>query len=181
MDRSQWEMIEVRSSTVGPLIQGCHYLHRMPAVCVCCLGLYVGGWLKGALVWALPPLETAKRYGGVTWELARLWLGDELPHNSESWFIGRAIRHVRQQHPDVRWLVSYADPAQGHNGTIYKATNWTYEGMTEPKSGGRADYYFGTKRLGRIGDAPKGAVLTKRPRPPKHRYSFRLAGRDSLH
>ena len=34
-----------------------------------------------------------------------------------------------------RWthLVTYADERMGHKGTIYKATNWIYDGMTEPK------------------------------------------------
>jgi hypothetical protein len=31
-----------------------------------------------------------------------------------------------------RWLLSYADEAQGHTGAIYRAANWTYVGRTGP-------------------------------------------------
>lgn len=66
-----------------------HYIGRWPGVCVLVLGLkhltVVGtnvrrqadgsfARLCGGIVFALPPRETAKRYGGVTWELARLWI-----------------------------------------------------------------------------------------------------------
>lgn len=171
VDRSAWRIDEVAKATVTPLVTGNHYLHRMPAVVPCSLSLTVDGWVKGALVWAIPPKETEQRYGCETWELARLWLADELPHNSESWFIGRAIKHVRQKHPSVGALVSYADPSAGHIGTIYKATNWHYEGMTDSeRSVPRWDYYLGNRRVGR---ATRGNV-TKRRRQPKHRYSMLL-------
>lgn len=169
MDRSAWEVAEVNKGRVAPMIRASHYLHRMPAIVPCALALSIGGWIRGALVWAIPPHETSKRYGGVTWELARLWLSDELPHNSETWFIARGIKHVRVAHRDVQILVSYADPAAGHEGTIYKAANWTYEGL----SAKRKDVFGNGRRFGRTGHA-KGLLITTAERPRKHRYYLRL-------
>ena len=169
MDRGEWEVSEVNPGRVAPMIRASHYLHRMPAVVPCAMALTVDGWVAGALVWALPPHETAKRYGDVTWELARLWLRDELPKNSETWFIARCIKHVRMEHQEVKVLVSYADPTVGHEGTIYKAGNWTYEGL----SAKRKDIIANGRRIGRAADG-HGKSITFRERPRKHRYFMRL-------
>lgn len=168
-DRSAWEVSEVNKGRVSAMIRASHYLHRMPAVVPCSLALTVEGWIRGALVWAVPPKETDVRYGGVTWELARLWLDDMLPHNSESWFIARGVHHVRVSHPEVRCLVSYADPAAGHVGTIYRAANWTYDGLSEK----RKDVFGNGRRFGRAADA-KGMTITLKERPRKHRYVLHL-------
>lgn len=64
-------------------------------------------------------------------ELSRLWSPDGSPHNYLSSFLGACLRGLRAA--DVAdAVVSYADPRQGHAGTIYKATNWTCTGLTEP-------------------------------------------------
>lgn len=174
MNRSTWAVVPVRASSVAALIRGNHYLHRMPGVVPCAMAVEVDGWVKGALVWALPPMETAKRYGGVTWELARLWLADELPFNSESWVIGRAIKHVRREHPEIKFLVSYADPAAGHRGTIYMATNWRYEGLTDAeRKTPRFDYVANGRRIGRASHGV-GMLVEKVRRQPKHRFSMAL-------
>ena len=150
----------------------------MPAIPTCSLLLTVDGWALGALIWAIPPKETSRRYGHETWELARLWLADQLPRNSETWFIGRAIRHVRAEHPHTRHLVSYADPAHGHVGIIYRASNWTFDGMTDgERKTPRFDYYFGHRRLGRQAHAVGRSVVKVR-RTAKYRYSFCLAPRE---
>jgi hypothetical protein len=62
--------------------------------------------------------------------LSRLWLSDELPHNSESRFIGVVLRSLKK-YSGLKFLVSYADPAQGHLGTIYQATSWVYTGLSQ--------------------------------------------------
>ena len=36
-----------------------------------------------------------------------------------------------KRHTGLKFLVSYADPAQGHLGTIYQATGWVYTGLSE--------------------------------------------------
>jgi hypothetical protein len=62
--------------------------------------------------------------------LTRLWLADDLPRNSESQVIGRTIRELKKG-TQIKFLLSYADPSQGHLGTIYQATNWLYTGLSE--------------------------------------------------
>lgn len=41
-----------------------------------------------------------------------------------------AIRFLKTQSPDLRLIVSYADPEQSHHGGIYQAGNWLYRGLS---------------------------------------------------
>ena len=54
---------------------------------------------------------------------------DDLPKNSESRVIGAVLRSLKK-HTELKFILSYADPAQGHVGTIYQATGWTYTGLS---------------------------------------------------
>lgn len=60
-------------------------------------------------------------------ELTRLWLKDEEPKNSESYFLGKVFDWLRKN-TKVKFLISYSDPEQNHVGTIYQATNAIYQG-----------------------------------------------------
>jgi hypothetical protein len=162
-----------------------HYLQKWPGVVTCILVMTTAKRLVdcydlyqnhvGCLVFAMPPAQTAIRYGGTTWELARLWIDDALPKNSESWFIGQAVKHVRAKHKEVEYLISYADPAHGHSGIIYKASNWIADGMTdEGRKTPRVDYESGGKHYSRMGHLPKGAEYKLVYRTSKHRFLYRL-------
>lgn len=73
--------------------------------------------------------------------LARLWLSDALPHNSETVVIAKAFKLVQRRwlevhpprYPDepyhVRKIISYAD-TRYHQGTIYRAANFRESGRT---------------------------------------------------
>ena len=41
-----------------------------------------------------------------------------------------AMRFLKKQSPDLKLIVSYADPEQGHHGGIYQAGNWIYKGLS---------------------------------------------------
>lgn len=62
-------------------------------------------------------------------ELKRLCCIDETPKNTESYFIGYTLRWLRKN-TDIKRVISYADTTYSHEGTIYKATNFKYIGMT---------------------------------------------------
>jgi hypothetical protein len=73
--------------------------------------------------------------------LSRLWLHDNLPRNSETVVIAKALNLVQARwlevHPPVNWnqpyqvrkIISYAD-TRFHQGTIYKAANFRETGRT---------------------------------------------------
>ena len=62
-------------------------------------------------------------------ELRRLCLIDDTPKNAESFFVSRTLKWLRKN-TEWKFVVSYADPEQGHTGVIYQAANFKYEGTT---------------------------------------------------
>ncbi len=154
-----------------------HYIGKWPGVCVLTLAMKRGAELLGVSVFALPPRETAKRYGGETWELARLWIADSCPQNTETWMISQSVKHIRRNHKSVRVLVSYADPSVGHSGTIYKAANWVSDGRTDQeRKSPRFDYADANtgKRYSRRSHVPAGTTIARIPRVSKFRFIYRL-------
>jgi len=62
-------------------------------------------------------------------ELRRLCCIDNTPKNTESYFIGYTLRWLKKN-TNIKRIISYADTTYNHEGTIYKATNFTHFGMT---------------------------------------------------
>jgi hypothetical protein len=60
-------------------------------------------------------------------ELTRLWIEDGHGKNIESWSISQSFKWLKKHDVNIKVLVSYADPSQGHLGKIYQATNWLYQ------------------------------------------------------
>ncbi|NBW21738.1 MAG: hypothetical protein EBR82_78650 [Caulobacteraceae bacterium] len=74
-------------------------------------------------------------------ELKRLCCIDDTPKNTESFFIGHTLRWLRKN-TKIKTVISYADMTYSHTGTIYKASNFTYHGMTAK---GRVIMYNGKR------------------------------------
>jgi len=71
-------------------------------------------------------------------ELSRLCLIPRVQkeeHNLASWFVSKAIKELKRDTP-VRVILSYAD-SKYHKGTVYRACNFRYYGLTDPKK----DFY----------------------------------------
>ena len=67
-------------------------------------------------------------------ELNRMAFDDYLPRNSESYCIGKTLRMIRKQAPQVKWVISFADGCQCGDGTIYRASNFVLTGITKNKT-----------------------------------------------
>ena len=80
-------------------------------------------------------------------ELKRLWIEDGYGSNIESYVISQSLKQIRKDKPEVKVIISYADPAEGHVGTIYKATNWLYQGNKVSHAGSMYQYRFGDNEL----------------------------------
>ena len=135
--------------------------------------LNIGGIQGVCIFTGLPVPEIAKGAFGLErneqqglFELSRLCIHPDTQqeeYNITSWFVSRAIKQLRKD-TKVRAIISYAD-SEHHGGTIYRACNFRYCGLSDPKK----DFYFsdGTKHSrGKIGDA-EGEW---RDRSRKHRY-----------
>jgi hypothetical protein len=162
-----------------------HYLHSMPACNSLLFGAYDGsGHLVGAMSFGSGPRMMHRLVHGATQKdylvLTRFWMADEMPRNSESRFLGLVFKALRRT--SVRFLVSYADPAAGHVGYIYQATNWIYTG--QPST--RPLLSFGDRVIhSRSVNTVLGSASVRRLRgmgldvrtveqPGKHRYIYFL-------
>lgn len=57
-------------------------------------------------------------------ELNRMAFNDYLPRNSESRCISIAIKLIKKNAPQIKWLLSYSDATQCGDGTIYRASGF---------------------------------------------------------
>ena len=126
---------------VKPFINKWHYSHKTHGLKVkYCFALFREGKfgfdkeMIGAAMYAIPSMpSTAKKYNpdnpDKCRELRRLCCLDEAPTNTESYFISQTLKWLRQN-TDVEVVISYADLEQGHEGIIYKASNFHYLGQS---------------------------------------------------
>lgn len=176
----------VMPSAVCKIITEFHYLHSMPAASRRCYGVFHHSALVGAVVFTAGARRghniLAAARPQVVATLARLWLTDELPKNAESRVIGAVLRDLRRE-TDWKLLLSYADPAAGHVGTIYQAAGWLYlghggtEGYLELADGQVIHPRTAYKRYGStaVGHLTRTGVPARRNRmPAKHRYAYLL-------
>ena len=61
-------------------------------------------------------------------ELTRLYIDDGYGKNIESYAISSTFKWLKKHAPNIKVLISYADPEQSRDGAIYQATNWVYQG-----------------------------------------------------
>tara|TARA_B100001094_G_C18129439_1_gene771389 strand:- start:934 stop:1560 length:627 start_codon:yes stop_codon:yes gene_type:complete len=155
-----------------------------------CFGLYSPDGpfglprMIGVMIYGEPAMpDVSKKYcpdnPDIVIELNRLCCIDDTPKNTESYFIGKTLRWLKNN-TKYRVIISFADPNQGHEGTIYKATNFKHYGMTEKArsvmiDGKRLHERMLTKKCPkgdeirrRIKNGGAGIEITKLP--PKHIY-----------
>ena len=123
-------------SMVRNLVVQCHYSKVMPRITKAC----IGGWQGQRLVAGMtlgygtrprhtiegmfPPLSVPQYL-----EIGKLCARDELPRNTESYFIARAVKLIKQDMPGIAVLFSWADGILGKPGYVYQASNFYYGGF----------------------------------------------------
>jgi hypothetical protein len=111
-----------------------HYLHSAAGATILCFGVFVHERLLGAMSFGRGPAQAYRLVRGASTRdsatLSRVWLSDSLPRNSESRVVAIALRQLKR-HTSLKFVVTYADPAAGHTGTIYRAGNWLFTGMSD--------------------------------------------------
>lgn len=149
-------------------------------------GIFFSDRLLGALTFGVGPTNAHRLVEGAARDdcltLTRLWLSDELPRNSESRTLGVAARALRR-HTAVKFIISYADPSQGHVGTIYQASNWLYTGLSQAsplydigdgiaRHSRSLSHAYGSHCIKHF--ARHGVEIKKVPQAAKHRYVYFL-------
>jgi hypothetical protein len=105
------------------------------------IGFFLGNVLIGVCIFAYPVRKEVASKQGLDYrevlELSRFAIHPSYQkRNFASFMISRSIRIVRTEKPGVKRLISFSDTTYNHNGTIYKASNWTLDGVVRP------DYWY---------------------------------------
>ena len=158
-----------------------HYSRTMPPIKTVRVGVWWGDRFKGAVIFSRPCRKQHLMFGlepQEVCELARVALDrHEGFHVTE--VVARAIKLLKERCPDLRLIVSFADPAKGHIGRIYQAGTWLYSGKSAPARilvhQGRElhrRHYTGATFDNPRAKPPPGSVWV--PVPGKHRYLMPL-------
>ncbi len=102
-----------------------HYLHTR-ASCIYGFGLFDEDEIIGVILYGNPTAPTTIDICGIeerknVIEITRLWIKDDTPKNTESFFIGNTIKLI-----DREIIIAFADPEFEHIGTVYQASNFIY-------------------------------------------------------
>ena len=124
---------------IRDFVEKYHYSHNVNGVKTSyCFGIKHNDELIGAIIFGGLSTTAWKKFAkkeNKVLELRRLVLLDVAGKNSESRVVGLAIKWIRKHDKDIEIIVSYADPAFGHSGTIYKASNFKHIGLTYKDKG----------------------------------------------
>lgn len=157
-----------------------HYLHRAGPWSKA-FGMFgANGMLYGFITYGTPssaPLRSAiagPEHSLNVVELTRLWIDDRVAKNGASYLIGQTIRECGKE-----IVVSFAEPEQGHVGTVYQATNWLYTGLSTRRTNWsvvgedhRHGQTWGDTYTADELRANFGERFVSLPRPRKHRYVY---------
>jgi hypothetical protein len=160
---------QIDSKTATALVVEHHYLHRRPPISFA-YGLFDSGELVGTVTFGVPASRHLQKSvcpsdPDLTLELNRLWVHDDQPKNTESWFVSRALRKL-----PPRLVASYADPVHGHAGYVYRALNFHYAGWTDMERKTPRFDYIPADPTTHTRDAFRNGYVEKRRRVAKVRY-----------
>jgi hypothetical protein len=147
MSVKKYKIKLVPRSEIRDFIESWHYSKNINGLkSTFCFGLYDNDLLIGAAIYGEPAMNNqAKKYNpenpGLVLELRRLCCIDDTPKNTESYFIGKTLKWL-VKNTNYQTIISYADLSYGHEGVIYKATNFKLIGETPP---GRVIMFNGKK------------------------------------
>lgn len=112
-------------------------------------------------------------HNGEILELERVALNGKQEQTSKA--VALSLKLLHKENPLVKVIVSYADHRQNHVGTIYKATNWLFLGIS--KTSDTQYYYNGKWTHERTINSKKNKnylkkILPKRKNSNKFKYIY---------
>ena len=163
---------KINRETAKPFVEQHHYTHTLGKASLIC-GLFWGEYLLGVITFGQVSgrlLAQSIWEGGNqknTFEFLRMCVLDkcECPR---TFFISQAIKILRQEHPEIKCLVSFADQTEGHTGIVYQAASWIYCGKTKKKYHYIKDGKRVNKRI--PWDAAKRCGMKEKEYAKKHGY-----------
>ena len=161
-----------------------HYSRAMPSSRLVKFGVWENGKFIGAVVYGRGANNNLGRPFGLTQleicELVRVALDKH--ETPVSQIVAETLKLLKQSSPGLQLVISYADPAQGHKGGIYKAGNWFFIGFTGAreyfllkgkKTHPKTVHNYGTQNLQWLRDNvdPNASIVKT---PPKLKFIYPL-------
>lgn len=146
-----------------------HYAKRMPSI-TWAYGLFDGETMVGLVTFgksASPSLSKGvlgEDLKSKVYELNRLVLIDNLPKNSASYLVSKALKDLKKHN---LCIVSFSDLGMNHHGYIYQALNFYFTGTSK----GRTDKYVPDGKHSRHYDK-QAKEIYRSVRTPKNRYIY---------
>lgn len=136
MKVKNFTIAEVKADDIKSFIEKWHYSGSIKGVSTqYCFGLYSNDVLIGAIIYGYPAMPSVwKKYSNKKeslLELRRLCCIDDTPKNTESYFIAKTLRWLKKN-TEIKKIISYSDLTYGHEGVVYKASNFKKVGETKP-------------------------------------------------
>ena len=127
LDKTKCKMMTCTYNDIREIFENYHYKkgHMGGGISVC-FAMFIEDKLVGGSVLGKPRHE--RKYNNCI-DIRRMACLDESPCNSESWFLGQIIRWITCN-TNYDNVLSYSDMTVGHQGTIYKASNFKEVGLT---------------------------------------------------
>lgn len=169
--------LEIASSkAVSFAVKNYHYSKSVPLVQVAYCVFNSSNEFCGVICYSIGANKNiAKPYSlnqGQVIELVRVALNGKQEATSKA--VSMSLKRLKKDCPAVRLVVSYADMAKNHIGTIYQATNWIFEGSMS--SSGLEVYAKGRwmhkKSFDSLKVKPK--IEATRKKAGKHKYLYPL-------
>lgn len=163
-----------------------HYSKTMPSGKLIKVGVWEHGTFIGCVIYSRGGAPNiAKPYGmnqTEVCELTRVALDDHDKPVTQILSISRKL--LTSKCPNLRLIVSYADPEQGHEGTIYQADNWYYERQLDGRDYIRLrgkvchprslNAKYGTSSIKKLKDGFGSDAVERVPVEGKYKYLYPL-------
>lgn len=136
-DKREWSIRPVSLELAKRIVEQFHYAKHGSSWRVYTFGLFLrrdpNCW--GVTWWIPAPKLSVDKYnpGGykTTLILSRMVVHPLVPTNGASFLLSGSVKRIAGI-GRYDTLMTYADTWKGHSGAVYRAANWTYEGMSEP-------------------------------------------------
>lgn len=125
----------IKAAAANAIIKKIHYSGKVTNHTRLHLGVFLNGRLEGAMQFgcSIDIRKTKALVNDTGWndfiELNRMAFSEALPKFSESRAIGVALRMIKKNYPQLKWVISFSDGAQCGDGTIYRASGFALTGI----------------------------------------------------
>lgn len=176
---------QIQNHQAKDFVERWHYSRRIPTGKNICYGLWAGDLLYAVIVYGIGVNPYQARFLNVksVIEIKRMCRSEPKQPYELSKFIRTTMKMARQQ-MEFQAVVAFADPEQGHEGTVYKATGFSHEGYTNPewhligddgeKRHRRYAFRLARRRGITISEARESLGMKRVQTLPKHRWVLRL-------